>query len=46
MPARWSAARTTRCCRFTDYDGDTEDDQPTAQGHVGAVAIWQSRRRA
>jgi hypothetical protein len=26
---------------FTDYDDDTEDDQAPAQGHVGAVAIWQ-----
>jgi hypothetical protein len=26
---------------FTDYDGNTDDDQAAAQGHVGAVAIWQ-----
>jgi hypothetical protein len=27
---------------FVDYDGNTDDDQATAQGHVGAVAIWQT----
>jgi len=27
---------------FADYDGNTDDEQATAQGHVGAVAIWQT----
>ncbi|MBL8592148.1 MAG: hypothetical protein JNK01_05640, partial [Devosia sp.] len=27
---------------FADYDGNTDDDQAMAQGHVGAVAIWQA----
>ena len=26
---------------FTDYDGNTADDQAQYQGHVGAVDIWQ-----
>ncbi len=26
---------------FADYDGNTDDDQTAAQGHVGDVAIWQ-----
>ncbi|MDP1731844.1 MAG: hypothetical protein Q8L54_11855, partial [Devosia sp.] len=26
---------------FADYDGNTDDGQATAQGHVGDVAIWQ-----
>ncbi|MBN9362894.1 MULTISPECIES: hypothetical protein [unclassified Devosia] len=26
---------------FADYDGNTADDQAAAEGHVGAVAIWQ-----
>ena len=26
---------------FTDYDGNTADDQASLEGHVGAVAIWQ-----
>ena len=27
---------------FTDFDGNTDDDQATAHGHVGKVAIWQT----
>ena len=27
---------------FADYDGNTDDDQASQAGHVGAVAIWQS----
>ena len=27
---------------FTDYDGNTGDDQAPLQGHVGDVAIWQN----
>ncbi|MEO6012494.1 MAG: hypothetical protein ABIQ30_02775 [Devosia sp.] len=26
---------------FTDFDGNTDDDQSTLAGHVGDVAIWQ-----
>jgi uncharacterized repeat protein (TIGR01451 family) len=26
---------------MVDYDGNTNDDQAAAQGHVGGVAIWQ-----
>jgi hypothetical protein len=26
---------------FTDYDGNTEDDQAQYQGHIGDVEIWQ-----
>jgi hypothetical protein len=26
---------------FTDYDGNTADDQAQYQGHIGAVQIWQ-----
>jgi hypothetical protein len=26
---------------FTDYDGNTDDDQAARQGHVGGIAIWQ-----
>lgn len=26
---------------FTDFDGNTDDDQASMTGHVGAVAMWQ-----
>ncbi|MEO6395667.1 MAG: hypothetical protein ABIO40_07120 [Devosia sp.] len=26
---------------FVDYDGNTDDEEAAAQGHVGSVAIWQ-----
>jgi hypothetical protein len=26
---------------FTDYDGNSDDDQAAKQGHVGGIAIWQ-----